>query len=454
MNEKKSKAKQILSVVLIVVLIFGGCVAAVGIYVKSAITEGTVDFPTEAKASLTSEPNKDGFADYINKMLLNASDSSRVKTNVTTELSIDPDSVTMNASAADIGTLKFILQAVTDNFTQLYPSHDGDFGDGFDKLPEFLTTGKDITDFSVKRGVPDPEDDETATEENFNYFEVWFKGTSPYADNGIANTFTTSSADSVIKKIEADFSEMFELESHSVTVESCMTEGKIQRLNDQLDYIELVCDFNIKLNVIFKNAYSALDEKEIFFSYRTATKYSFTWAGVEIAEGTITLSPNEEETLPLSVILSDNATDGDYKISFESSDSSVVSVDKDGNIKSVSLSSSPVTVTVDFEYLGNSYRAECEVYSINQVKKVKTYPEEITLKTGESQKLSVTITPDDATIKDVLWFTEDEETAAVDDFGNVTAKKAGTVKVYAVTVDGHFRSSCTVTVTGGESNAD
>lgn len=58
------------------------------------------------------------------------------------------------------------------------------------------------------------------------------------------------------------------------------------------------------------------------------------------------------------------------------------------------------------------------------------------LKEGESEKLTATITPDNATNKSVTWKSSDENVATVDSTGNVVAKKAGMVDITAESSNG------------------
>ena len=55
---------------------------------------------------------------------------------------------------------------------------------------------------------------------------------------------------------------------------------------------------------------------------------------------------------------------------------------------------------------------------------------------GERQKLTATVTPDNATDKDITWKSSDESIATVSTTGEVTAKKYGTVDITATSTDG------------------
>ena len=70
---------------------------------------------------------------------------------------------------------------------------------------------------------------------------------------------------------------------------------------------------------------------------------------------------------------------------------------------------------------------------------------EIALKTGDTAKLTATVTPDNATDKTVRWTSSDDAIATVSEDGTITAKKAGTVTITAAA--GSFTAKCTVTIT-------
>lgn len=71
---------------------------------------------------------------------------------------------------------------------------------------------------------------------------------------------------------------------------------------------------------------------------------------------------------------------------------------------------------------------------------------DLTLDVNDTEKLTATVNPNDATNKTVTWKSDNEGVAIVDNSGNVTAKAAGTATITA-TVDGKS-ASCKVTVNG------
>lgn len=455
MAKDMSRRKQILTIVLVLVVLMGLCSASVAIYAKSAITEGTVELPQEPVPSKTAVPDKNGFTAYLADVLVaNTYNSNRVKTNLSTNVSIDRDSVQIEGNDANADVVKYIVSSLAGKIGESYPSHEGEFGDEFNLFPAVSLNADDISEFEFRQGEVNPDDEATANEPDYYYFtaetaEFNIIDNAAISQHGFPYC-TAADLKPAIYKVTDSLAEMLDVTACEIKATGSKVDGKTNRLTDQLQYINLLTNYSVKLDVNFKGDYAALGKAVISFNMNTEEKYSYTWAGVEITEDEITLKLNEEEALPLNVTLSDKAMKGDYVISFESSDPSAASVDADGNVKGLSISDKPVTVKVTFEYLGETYTDSCSVYVINQVEKIKTQPEKATLKIGDTQKLSVEFKPEDATIQNVLWFTEDEEIASVANDGTVTALKEGTVKVYAVSVDGNFRSSCVVTVTGGE----
>lgn len=72
---------------------------------------------------------------------------------------------------------------------------------------------------------------------------------------------------------------------------------------------------------------------------------------------------------------------------------------------------------------------------------------DLTLFTGQSEQLTATVTPDNATNKNVTWSSNDDTIATVDNNGNVTAVAAGTATITVTTTDGsNISAACTVTV--------
>ena len=71
----------------------------------------------------------------------------------------------------------------------------------------------------------------------------------------------------------------------------------------------------------------------------------------------------------------------------------------------------------------------------------------LSLVEGNSETLTATVAPSDATNKAVSWKSSDASVASVDNSGKVTAVKAGSATITVTTTDGSKTATCSVTVT-------
>ena len=145
-----------------------------------------------------------------------------------------------------------------------------------------------------------------------------------------------------------------------------------------------------------------------------------------------------EEFILQATITPLNAT---YKnIEWSSSDPSVASVDSDGKVRAIKEGTCTISVKSS-----NNLVAECKVIvRYIEVENVRLNLEDKTLEEGETFTLTATITPDNATYKDVEWSSSDPSIASVDVDGNVTALKVGECYIYARS--SNKEAQCRVTV--------
>ena len=87
-----------------------------------------------------------------------------------------------------------------------------------------------------------------------------------------------------------------------------------------------------------------------------------------------------------------------------------------------------------------------EIVPVSQITLNKA---ETSISVGNSETLTATVTPENATIKALTWASSDEDVAIVAPDGTVTAVKAGAATITATAADGSGKSAaCKVTVTG------
>ena len=114
-----------------------------------------------------------------------------------------------------------------------------------------------------------------------------------------------------------------------------------------------------------------------------------------------------------------------------SSDESVAKVNKDGKVTAVGSGECTVTVVVTCSD-GSTLSASCEVYILTPVTRLSAAKRELDVLTGSTvQAPEVTVTPASATYKELVWSSDDESVATVDENGAITGVKGGTVKIRA-----------------------
>ena len=145
-------------------------------------------------------------------------------------------------------------------------------------------------------------------------------------------------------------------------------------------------------------------------------------------------------TYKLSAVLSPaNAT---YRqLAWTSKNPKVATVDSAGKIKAIS----PGT-TVIYARATNGMTAKCTVkVKPVTVSKVSMNKTSLSMTVKSTYKLSATVAPANATYKTLKWYSANAKIATVDKYGKVTAKKKGSVYIYAKASNGKY-ARCHVTV--------
>ena len=153
-------------------------------------------------------------------------------------------------------------------------------------------------------------------------------------------------------------------------------------------------------------------------------------------EKTLTIG---EEFLLTATVVPEDAT---YKdIEWRSSDASVATVDSNGKVTAVKEGECSI-----FAVAPNSIEESCKILvSPIEVESLTFDITEKDLYIGESFTIVATISPSDATYKDVEWSSSDSGVATVDSNGNVTSVKEGECIITATASDGKI-ATCKVTV--------
>ena len=158
---------------------------------------------------------------------------------------------------------------------------------------------------------------------------------------------------------------------------------------------------------------------------------------------TLAMNTGDEATLT-ATILPEAASD--KTMTWSSSNPDVATVDGEGHVTAVAAGTATITVTTT----DGGQTATCAVTVKEKVYPVETVTldkEALVLFVGETAvALTATISPDNATNKNITWTSSDPNVATVDENGNVTAIAVGTATITVKTEDGNKTDECAVTV--------
>lgn len=161
--------------------------------------------------------------------------------------------------------------------------------------------------------------------------------------------------------------------------------------------------------------------------------------GIQIPQ-TLNIQIHQSEKLNCTLYPIDQT---ESRILWESDNPAIASVDDSGNITGISQGNCIITATS----VDGGFTAECVVRVTQPVESVSVSPSNISLKATESANLKVSITPNEADDKSVIWKSDNEDIVKVDENGTLIAISGGTTKVYAISVSNpEIMDYCTVTV--------
>ena len=153
-----------------------------------------------------------------------------------------------------------------------------------------------------------------------------------------------------------------------------------------------------------------------------------------------------ETTTLIETVKPTNATN--KNVSWSSSDENVASVNTNGRVTAVAAGEAIITVTTE----DGEKTATCKVTvegtptPIVNVSSVSLNKTETTLGVNETEKLVATISPENATNKNVTWSTSNSGVVTVDQNGNISGVAKGEAFVMVKTEDGGKTALCKVIV--------
>ncbi|MGN0443910.1 MAG: Ig domain-containing protein [Acutalibacteraceae bacterium] len=159
--------------------------------------------------------------------------------------------------------------------------------------------------------------------------------------------------------------------------------------------------------------------------------------GVKLSAEKLTLTTGRTKTL-IATVLPSKASN--KKVTFKTSDRDVVKVSSKGVIEAVGPGKATVTVRTEDGF----YTAKCVVTVVEPVVSVKLDYSSTSIALGKTKVLTATVSPKNATNKEVSWRSSNPLVARVTQSGVVTALAEGTAVITCTTADGGYKASCTV----------
>lgn len=166
-----------------------------------------------------------------------------------------------------------------------------------------------------------------------------------------------------------------------------------------------------------------------------------TVSSIKLNKYSLTLYMNEEgEQLTATIQPASFAK----SIVWNSSDTKVASVSDSGLVTAVGPGTCIISATAGDRYVSATVSVLAARVRVTGVSFDET---EHKIPVRGTAKLTATIAPADATVKTLVWTSDDPGIASVSRTGIVTAVSVGTTKIHATSVDGNHSAEITVTVT-------
>ena len=316
------------------------------------------------KTELTS--SKDVLAKYINR-LISETDNRFVKTKAYTDVSVSELKV-LNFSehqSQDDALFNFAkdkMHSVIDGF------YDVDFQGLFEKndskkldikIDEDLLKNAGFSIGQVNEDGESQYDDEGNLIDNEYYYlsyniDVNDKAFSDKHAGMFSVENDLSAKEQFINAVNADC----EISDFEAVIESITINAKVNRENDQIQYINVIRSYAVTLDAEFVKNVAIFCEKKISFVYTVTDTYEYSYAGISFVEDEVAIEHGEEYMLNVNAVIDD---DSEYTVEFSSSDEDVATVDEMGYVKGLKSCGEPVIITVKLSYLGETFTDTCAV---------------------------------------------------------------------------------------------
>lgn len=430
-SSKKLSATKLQIILLLVcpVLMIAVCSVLIWFYAAIAVDDESFSLPKAQslpEAQLNTEADA---AEYFAKVLTKASDSGEVKISVNNNVSFSGISADMSDSANSL--FKFAVEGISGEMAAMLSSDEIKYGEKAQLI------SSDVTDKASQLTFEADEENEL--------YKIELLYDLPGKD--ISDGFFLADDAAAFSLVEEQLKSICDIENNEKILENIKIYAEIDYTSDKLRAMKISRLYSVGADVEFTGDLAPLGTAHTDMDILLEREYSLSFAGIEIQQNEIMLTPNGYDNLSVLAGVDGNAAADEFSLTFTSDDESIVTVDEKGVVEAVSVSETPAVITAELNYLGKTYKDEVKVFVVVEAESVSLDKRSLEMKAGESTALTATVKPKKATIKEVEWYSLDEAVATVDENGVVTAVARGETKIVAVSVSGEKTVSCTLKVT-------
>ena len=455
-NDKKSKlitaaVVAVLILIFVVGFVYGlnSVLAMEGAYPPETDTHGIYDEPK----------TNEEIAELLNKVVIGALDG-KPKTAIENEFDVDGDSIEISGTEELKKTVLFAKDGFEEALDSKNETVETDFAEEL-KIRVPKISADDIESFECKyfsknyiyqcdicgaesyellNGCPECGSGNLYVEKGRGEYVV--SVVLKNNDSVVNSNFAPRDDAQVRELIGDEFDGTLSVGNVDVKSDNIELYFKVNRDTGELTYLEYKKDMTVKTDVTFTDKFASLGKADAEFKLTEKVKNSFTWPSLELSEEEMVIEPKKSDNLTATLTCADPTKP---VVTWKSSDENVVTVDDEGYMKAGKEPGEAV-ITATFDFLGKTYTDTCLISVKIPVESMAISKRSIKLNAGETKQIDAKVSPSNATVQTKKWYSEDESIATVDENGNVTAVKSGTVAVYALSDDGFYKSTCEVTV--------
>ena len=163
--------------------------------------------------------------------------------------------------------------------------------------------------------------------------------------------------------------------------------------------------------------------------------------GIEIDKKAVVLDISEENTVQLNAKVKPANANKNTKVIWESEDSNIASVNENGFVTGKEVGKTNIIATTE----NGVYDDECLVICQAKITGITVSPKTANIQVGQKIQLTAVTTPETVTEK-MTWKSRNEEVATVDESGNVTGIRNGTVEIIAQNSSATIKAVCLINV--------